>query len=193
MAVPDSSLLGDADRLHVPGGLAPGELLAIHLAVSPDLGDQPLGERVDDGDADAVQPAGDLVAVASELPAGMELRQDDRQRRKSLLRDDVHRDAGAGVADGHRVVRMDRHVDEVVPARERLVDRVVDHLVDEVMQAARARRPDVHPGSETNGVEALEDSDVFCCIGCFGHQKSPANRHIAGRSKSTRTGGRTGP
>ena len=60
-------------------------------------------------------------------------------------------------------------VDEVVPVGERLVDRVVDHLVDEMMQAPRARRPDVHPGSQTNRVEALEDSDVFCGVGCFGH------------------------
>ena len=77
IVVPDSSFVGDADRLHVPGGLAAGELLAVHLAVAPDLGDEPLGERVHDRHADAVQPAGDLVALAAELPAGMELRQDD--------------------------------------------------------------------------------------------------------------------
>ncbi len=147
MVVPDSSFGSHADRLHVRRGLASRELLAVHLAVASHLGDEPLGERVDDRDADAVQAAGDLVAVAAELPAGVELRQDDGERRKSLLSDHVDRDARAGVANGHRVVRMDRDVDEVVSARERLVDRVVDHLVDEVMQATRARRPDVHPGS----------------------------------------------
>ncbi len=140
-------LLGDPDRLHVPRGLAPCELLPVDLAVPPDLRDEPLGERVHDRDADTVQTAGDLVPLASELASGVELRQDDGQRRKSLVGDDVHRNAGARVADGHGVVRMDGHVDEVVSIRERLVDGVVDHLVDEVMQAARARRPDVHPGS----------------------------------------------
>ena len=94
-----------------------------------------------------MQPTGHLVAVPSELAAGMELREDDGQRRESLLGDEVDRDAGSGVADGHRVVRMDGHVDDVIPVGERLVDRVVDHLVDEMMQAARARRTDVHPGS----------------------------------------------
>ena len=64
---------------------------------------------------------------------------------------------------------MDRDVDEVVAARERLVDGVVDHLVDEVMEAPRARRPDVHAGSQPDRLEALEDSDVLCGIGCFGH------------------------
>ncbi len=42
---------------------------------------------------------------------------------------------------------MDGDVDEVVAARKSLVDGVVDHLVDEVVEAARARRPDVHPGA----------------------------------------------
>ena len=35
------------------------------VAVAPDGEVQPLGERVDDGDADAVQAAGDLVAAPS--------------------------------------------------------------------------------------------------------------------------------
>ena len=169
MIVPGLVLRSHADRLHVRRGLAASELLPVHLAVASHLGDEPLGERVDDRDADAVQAARDLVAVAAELPAGVELGQNDRQRRKSLLSDHVDRDARAGVAHGHGVVRMDRDVDEVVSPRERLVDGVVDHLVDEVMQAARARRPDVHPGSQTDRVEALEDSDVLCGIGCFGH------------------------
>ena len=140
-------LRGHADRGHVGRGLASRELLAVDLPVAAHLGDEPLGERVHDRDADAVQASRDLVPVAAELAAGVKLRQDDGERRKSLLRDHIDRDARACVANGHGVVRMDRDVDQVVAAGERLVDRVVDHLVDEVMQAARARRPDVHPGS----------------------------------------------
>jgi len=86
-----------------------------------------------------------------------------------LLGDHVDRNPGAGVADGHRVVWMDRHIDQIVAARKRLVDGVVDHLVDEVMKATGARRPDVHTGSQTDGLEALEDGDVLCGIRCFSH------------------------
>ena len=57
---------------------------------------------------------------------------------------------------------MDRDLDAVVVARERLVDGVVDHLVDEVVEAARARRADVHPGPQPDRLEALEDRDVLC-------------------------------
>ena len=184
-------LARDADRLHVARRLAAGELLPVQLAVAAHLRHEPLRERVHDRDADAVQAARDLVAVAAELPACVELREHDRQRGEPLVRDHVHRDARAGVANRHRVVRMDGDVDEVVPARESLVDGVVDHLVDEMVEPPRARRADVHPGPETDGLEALEDGDVFCGVGCFGHQKSPANRHIAGRMKCIRNRGRT--
>jgi hypothetical protein len=64
---------------------------------------------------------------------------------------------------------MDGHVDEVVSIRERLVNGVVDHLVDEVVKATRTRRPDVHTASQTDGLKALEDSDVLCGVRCFGH------------------------
>ena len=144
-------LPGHADCRHVGCGLASRELLAVDLPVAPHLRHEPLGERVHDRHADAVQTSGDLVAVAAELAAGVQLRQNDRECRQSLLGNHVDGDARAGVANGHRVVRMDRHVDQVVAARERLVDRVVDHLVDEVMQAAGARRPDVHPGRRRTG------------------------------------------
>ena len=71
------------------------ELLAVDLPVAAHLGDEPLGERVDDRDADAVEAARDLVAVAAELAAGVELRQHDGERRQALVLDDVDRDAAS--------------------------------------------------------------------------------------------------
>ena len=42
-----------------------------------------------------------------------------------------------------------------------LVDRVVHDLPDQVVQAGRAGRPDVHPRPLSNWVEPLENSDVL--------------------------------
>ena len=56
-------------------------------------------------------------------------------------------------------------LDRVVVARHRLVDGVVDDLVDEVVEAARAGRADVHPGPEPDRLEAFEDGDVLCGVG----------------------------
>ena len=51
-----------------------------------------------------------------------------------------------------------------------LVDGVVDHLVDEVVQARRAGRTDVHAGALAHGFEAPEHRDVF---GVVRHEKHP--------------------
>ncbi len=60
---------------------------------------------------------------------------------------------------------MDHRVDAIAEAGQRLVDRVVDDLVDHVVQA----RPvvgvaDVHPGAFANRVEALEDLDALFVV-----------------------------
>ena len=117
----------------------------------------------------------------------MELRQDDGQRGQSLVGHHVDGDARAVVADGHRVVRMEGHLDPVVPSGEGLVDAVVDHLVDEVVEPARAGRADVHARSKPDRLEPFEDGDVLCCVSGFSHEKSPANSALAGRLNSTRT------
>ena len=54
-------------------------------------------------------------------------------------------------------VDVNRDVDLVAEARERLVDRVVDDFVDEVMQSRRSGRSDVHGGPLTDRLEAFED------------------------------------
>ena len=190
-----AGLVRDPDRLHLALRDAARELLPVDLAVALDLGDEPLRERVHDRDADAVQAAGDLVALAAELAAGVELRQDDRERRQALLLDHVDRDAAAAVAHGDRVVGVDRDLDRVVVARHRLVDGVVDDLVDEVVEAAQTGRADVHPGPQADGLEALEDRDVLCGVGRLRQEvfaikrKALQNSGFAGCRKCIRPGG----
>ena len=132
------------------------------MAVAADLEVKRLGERVDDRDADAVQAAGDLVAaaLAAELAAGVEHREHDLGGRPLLLRVLVDRDAAAVVDDGDRLVGVDRDRDLVAVAGERLVDGVVDDLVDQVVKAARPGRADVHARPLADRLEALEDGDL---------------------------------
>src|SRR5437763_271696 len=125
-----------------------------YVSVAVDFHVQLRGQRVHDRHADAVQASGDLVAAASELPAGVQHGHDDLERRPLVLvpGDRGDRDAGAVVADGNApvVVEIDVYLGRAV--RQRLIDRVVDHLVDEVVQAAGSRRPDVHPGPLADGL-----------------------------------------
>ena len=93
------------------------------VAVALDLQVQALGEGVDDGDADAVQAARDLVAAAvPELAAGVEDRQHDLGRGAPLFRHRLDRDAAPVVGDRAAVVRMEDDADAVAVAGEGLVD-----------------------------------------------------------------------
>ena len=137
------------------------------VAVAPDRELELLGQRVDHRDADAVQAAGDLVAAAvAELAAGVEHGEHDLGRRALLLLVHVHGDAAAVVGDRDGVVRVDRDLDVVALAGERLVDRVVHDLVDQVMEPADAGRADVHARALAHRLEALEDRDVLRAVAC---------------------------
>ena len=52
----------------------------------------------------------------------------------------------------------------VAVACERLVDGVVDDLVDEVVEPAGPGRPDVHARPLANRFEALENLDVISAV-----------------------------
>lgn len=144
-----------ADRLAaVCEGLVPGETLASHDGLDA------AGQRVDDRDADTVQTTRDRVAAAAELSAGMQDRHDDLDRGATLGRVDVDGDASAVVDDTDTAVVEQRHLDVVAVAGEGLVDRVVDHLVDEVVQTTLSGRADVHAGTLAHGLESFEDRDV---------------------------------
>ena len=151
-----------------------------NLAVALDVDLQPLRERVDHGDTNAVQAARNLVALAAELAAGVELREDDRHSRETLVGHHAGRDPGAVVADRDRVVRVKGDLDPVGTPRESLVDRVVDDLEDQVMEPARARRADVHARAQPDRLEAFEDGDVFSGIGSFSQIKKPCKRATLG-------------
>ena len=143
---------------------------------------QPVGQRIDHRHADAVQPAGNLVAVLVELAAGVQLGHHDLGGRAPLVVVvlDVGRNAAAVVDDRHRVVGVDDDLDVVAVARQRLVDRVVEHLEHHVMQAgAVGRVADVHARALAYGIEALQDLDagrivvvaVLSRLGlCWGHR-----------------------
>ena len=148
-----------ADLLEVGIGDAELEGLAPQVAAVPDLRDQARGERVDHRDADAVEAAGDLVAAAAELAAGVEHRQGHRERGHVLARGRVGRDAATVVLDPDTAVGLERQHDPGRVAGECLVDAVVHDLPEQVVQSALAGGADVHARALAHGLEALEHLD----------------------------------
>ena len=151
---------------HLERGDGPAALvgLLVDLVVAPDLELEPLGERVDDRDADAVQTARDLVALVVELAAGVQHRQHDLGGRLPRLVH-VHGNAATVVDDGHRVVDVNGDRDLAAVAGQRLVDRVVHHLPDEVVEADRPRGADVHRRALADRFQTLEDLDLVGPVG----------------------------
>ena len=125
---------------------------------------QPFGQGVDDREADAVQAAGNFIAAAAELAARVQLGEHQLDRGDPLLVMDARRDAAAVVLDRAGPVLVDGDADGVAIARQRLVDRVVDDLLHEVVQAALVRRPDVHTGALADGLQPLEDLDLLLAV-----------------------------
>ena len=90
--------VGIADDFQRRDGIAVLELDVVFLAVAPDPQFQLARQRVDHGDAYAVQSAGHLVGVLVEFAAGMELGHDDFSGRNAFALVNVGRDTAAVVA-----------------------------------------------------------------------------------------------
>ena len=107
-----------------------------------------------------MQPAGDLVGVLVEFPAGVQLGHDDFGRRDAFALVDVGRNAAAVIVDRGRAVSVEGHLDLVAVAGQSLVDGVVDHLIDHVVEArAVVGVADIHAGPLAHGIEALQNLD----------------------------------
>ena len=91
-------------------GHAALEALVPVVAVAIDVELEPLRQGVDDRDADAVQAAGDLVAGAAELAAGVQHGEHDLGGRLVVLLHDPDGDAAAVVDHGDGVVGVDGDV-----------------------------------------------------------------------------------
>ena len=106
-----------------------------------------------------MKATGDPVSAAAELAARVKGREHDLDGGSAVLRswDRLHRDTAPVVGNADRAVGVDRDDDLVGMAGHRLVDRVVDYLVDEVVQASGAGGADVHPRAVADVLYALEN------------------------------------
>ena len=134
-------------------------VLAPHPPIEVDLDVERAGQRVDHGDADAVQAAGDRVGIAVELAARVQDRHDHFDGGLLLHRVHVDRDAAAVVGDADAAIVLEHDVDAGGVARHRLVDGVVHDLLDHVVQTALTGGADVHAGPLADRLEALENGD----------------------------------
>src|SRR5690606_16643477 len=166
----DLADLPDAGLLLEPGvrppvvgelaGQAAAEADRVGVAVAVDLDVQPGGQRVDDGGADAVEPAGRGVGHAAELAARVQPGHHQLDAGEPGLGLQVDRDAAPVVGDLDGPVGVHGHADVGAVPGEGLVDAVVDDLPQAVGEAPAVGGPDVHPGSLADGLQALQHREV---------------------------------
>src|SRR4030095_14799633 len=99
----------------------------------------------------------------------MQHRQDDFCRGAPAFLVHFHRNPSAVVTHRARAVRVENDLDAVTIPRERLIDRIVDGLVDEVMEAVGPRVTDVHRGTLPNRLQPLEDLDITRVVAIGAH------------------------
>ena len=70
----------------------------------------------------------------------------------------------AVVGDRDPSILADIHVDKVAAAGERLVHRVVDDLIDQMVKPALIGAPDIHARAASYRFEAFENLNVGGCV-----------------------------
>ena len=129
-----------------------------------DLDLQPLGQGVYHAGAHAVQTAGNFVAAAAELAAGVEDSKDHLQGGTASLGLDVHGDTAAVVGNGDGIAGIDGHGDIGAVARQGLVDGVIHNFVHQVMKSRLTGRADVHARALAHRLQALQDLDLRAAV-----------------------------
>jgi len=159
---------GLSDHRQRSHGVAVAEFHRMRLTVAADCKLEQVGKRIDNRDANAVQPAGNLVAVTVELAAGVQYGHHDFCRRPSCFV--LRMNACRNVDHADRVVRMDDDLDLVAMPRQRLVDRVVEHFEHHVMQAgAIAGVANVHARTLAHRFQAFQYLDAVGIVFRGGH------------------------
>jgi hypothetical protein len=156
------------DPLKGREGLSARVLLTVEASVTVNLERHLVGERVDTGDTDPMEAAGDFIRVVIELSSCVEDGHDDLRGAPPL---GVHPNGDPAPIIGHRArtILKEDHGDLITIARERLIDRVIDRLIDELVEAGPVIRvTDVHPRALPDRFEAFQDPNALRAISLSG-------------------------
>ena len=148
------------DHVQRLGGFAAFESDHVHLALAADFRFEPVRQRIHALRADTVKTAGVFVGALSELAAGVKIGEHQFHRGDAEFRMRINRNAAAVVGHRNRAIDVNRHLDPLAVAGEMLVDRIVQHLENAVVQAAFIGVADVHARTLSNSFQTLQFVDL---------------------------------
>ncbi len=150
-----------ADFLQFALARAAGEFHVVDLAVTMHLGTQPLRKGVHTTDAHAVQTTGNLVGFVVELATGVQAGQHHFKGRLAFFLVKTDGNTATIVAHLDGIALADGDMDVIAVAGHGLIDGVVHHFVDQVVQTPDRGVANVHRRAQAHCFETLEDLDTF--------------------------------
>ena len=111
-------------------GNVPSVTLTAHLGLNASR------QRVHHRNTDTVQTTGDSVTAAAELTTGVQNRHNDLNGGLMLRGVLVNGNTAAVIFDAYRAVLLDYNINAIRVTGERLVNRVINDLVNQVVQTA---------------------------------------------------------
>jgi hypothetical protein len=139
---------------------APAVALAEAVSIPAHLHHQLHREGIDHRHSHTVEATGDFVPFAPELAPGVKSGHDDLNSRPAVPWHLLDRDTTPVVHHADRAIGQDRDAHDVTDPGQRLVHRVVHHLVDQVVQTAGSSRSDVHAWAFPHRLQAFEHLDI---------------------------------
>ncbi len=157
------------------GGLAAAVFLSVDVAVAAYFGAKVGRERVDTRNTYTVETARNFIRAFVEFTAGMEHCEHDFKSALVLFLVHVYRDTAAVVDYSDGIVFVDSNVDFFGKTCQSLVDTIVHHLVDKVVQTFFGNVADIHCRALADCLEPFKHLNVtgavflfvFCHIVCL--------------------------
>ena len=144
---------------------------------------KPLGQGINNRNANPVQSARDLVRIIIKFTAGMQLRHDHFGCRNALFSVNINRNAPAIISDRHRPILIQLYLDNVTMPGKRLINRIIDNLIDHVMQpGAIIGVANIHAGALANSVQTAQHLNRICAISGFVFSHITFTHHFTSNS-----------
>ena len=144
--------------------------LLVDMTLTTNGQQQLVRKRVHHRNPYPVQTAGNLVGVIVKLTASVQHGHDDLSCRNALFFMNIDRNTPAIVAHRDGAVSVNDNTDIAAVARQRLVDGVIHHFEDHVMQTrAIVGITDIHTGTLANRVQPLQYLDTRGVVSIFTH------------------------
>ncbi len=131
------------------------------LPIPVNLHITPFRKSIDSRDTHTVQAAGYFIAPTTKFTACVEHGHHHFQGRLLDLWVHIDRDATSVITYGDAAIRVNIYLNAIAGACQRLIDRVVNHLVDEMVKRFDVCAAHIHSGSASNGLQAFQYLDVF--------------------------------